>query len=114
MTHGSLGNYLKTHRRRAGLTQHEVGRIVGYERPWQVSRHERSETIPPLLAALAYQEIFRVPISLLFAGIHETVSMVVENNLAEFEKELRTMSTRPAADAIEPKLKWLLERHHFT
>src|SRR2546425_6225186 len=37
----TVGNYLRTHRKRAGMSQRELGLLIGYEHEGQVSRHER-------------------------------------------------------------------------
>ncbi len=106
-----LANYLRVQRRKSGLSQHEVGQLLGYKRSWQVSRHERSRTAPPLLAALAYEAVFRTPVSALFAGMKVTVAQVVEGNITELEKDLenRTGKGRLAGGTAH-KLRWLKER----
>jgi DNA-binding XRE family transcriptional regulator len=106
-----LGNRLRMHRRKAGLSQRELGQLVGYKRRWPVSRHERSRTAPPLLTALAYEAVFGVPVSAIFTGIHETVAQGIEQNIGAFEKELRdrnSKSRRPNETA--QKLEWLTQR----
>ena len=106
-----LGNYLKVHRRRAGLTQRELGQLVGYNRAWQVSRHERSQAVPPLLIALAYQEVLGMPVTALFTGMHATVAQAVQRNLAAFRKKLEAGGTKGRkANEIARKLQWLTKR----
>src|SRR4051794_33531340 len=91
-----IGNYLRTHRRKAGLSQRELGAILGYKRQGQVSRHERSKTVPPLLSAIGYAVVFGTPIHGLFPGLHTTVADAVAGNLAAFESDLQTRSgTQP-------------------
>jgi DNA-binding XRE family transcriptional regulator len=105
------GNYLRLHRRKAGLSQRELAELVGYEDPWAVSRHERSLTVPPLLIALAYQEVFQVPLSAIFSGIHSTVSQVIEKNLAALSDELGDRSGKGrSANGTAQKLEWLTQR----
>ncbi len=86
MKHETLGNYLRTHRRKSGLSQRELGLLLGYANEGQVGRHERSKTVPPLIAALAYEVIFRAHVSDIFAGIHGEVTRMMEGNLAAFEE----------------------------
>jgi len=107
MKHQVSRNHLRRHRKRSGLSQREISVLLGYRNQWQVLRHERSETLPPLLMALAYEVIFRVPVSAIFVGIHSTALRTVEQNLAVFERNLTGRSAR----AIAQKLKWLKERH---
>ncbi|MGO9010646.1 MAG: helix-turn-helix transcriptional regulator [Bryobacteraceae bacterium] len=111
MTDRVLGNYLRTHRKRSALSQQEIGRLIGYKNQWQVSRHERSRTAPPLFVALAYEAIFRVPAATLFTEMYATVTHVVEGNLAALEKDLRSRKSGGHLPmAHTQKLKWLSNR----
>ncbi|HEY6763221.1 MAG TPA: helix-turn-helix domain-containing protein [Candidatus Sulfotelmatobacter sp.] len=106
-----LANYLRAHRRRTGLTQHDLARVLGYESYGAISRHERFEVVPSLVMALSYQVLFRVPVSEMFAGMVEDVEFDLEVRLAEFEAYLGEQSVRsPRAAAIARKLEWLSER----
>jgi DNA-binding XRE family transcriptional regulator len=106
-----FGNYLRAHRRRAGLTQRELGQLVGYKHSWAVARHESSQSVPPLLIALAYQEIFRVPITEIFSGMHTTVVQAIEQKLAELEDRLGAQSAKGnQANETAHKLQWLMQR----
>ena len=108
---GHLGNYVRTHRKKAGLSQRELGVILGYDTAGPVSRHERSQSIPPLLIALGYQELFRIPLGEIFAGLHEAEEANVERRIVEFENSLQQQSARGRrATLIAHKLEWLGER----
>ena len=104
-------NYLKALRKKSGLSQRELGRLLGYKDPGQISRHERSASIPPLRAALAYELIHRAPTAAIFAGMRETIGQSVEQKLQEMEAALekRTAHDRDA-NLIAHKLVWLNER----
>ena len=95
MKHRTTGNYLRTHRKKSGLSQREMGTLLGYKDSGQVSRHERSSSIPPLAAAPAYELIFRVPVSAIFIGMHGSVERDTEHKLQQLEAELHN---RSAAD----------------
>ena len=113
MSDPSVGNYLRAHRRKAGLSQHEVGQLVGYRKAWQVSRHEKSKTVPPLLIALQYEVLFRIPISALFTGFHGLAMHAVERSIAEFEEHLREKGgNRRSSNGAARKLQWLAARKH--
>jgi len=106
-----LANYLRAHRRKTGLTQHDLARVLGYESYGAISRHERFEVVPSLVMALSYQILFQVPVSEMFAGLTDTVEFDVESRLAEFEAHLGEQSGHsPRAAAIARKLEWLSER----
>jgi DNA-binding XRE family transcriptional regulator len=106
-----LGNYLKAYRRKCGLSQRELGLLVGYANENQVCRHEASKATPPLLIALAYEFIFDTPVSTLFVGFRSAVAHAVHTNVEEFMRDLeRRAEGRPlSADTLQ-KLQWLTER----
>lgn len=102
---------LRVHRRRAGLTQRELGMIVGFVDDNEVSRHERSVTLPPLITALAYSAVFRVSVSVLFPAINTEVEQRINDNLAAFEQRLQGQSGKGhGAKQTAQKLTWLTER----
>jgi transcriptional regulator with XRE-family HTH domain len=113
MKRKAAANYLKTHRRRSGLTQREMGELLGYNDPGQVSRHERSKSLPPLRIALAYELIFRVPAAVLFIGLHGSTKENIEKKLQSMEAELQERTALDAdAKLVAQKLVWLNERRN--
>jgi transcriptional regulator with XRE-family HTH domain len=107
-----LENYLRTHRKRSGLTQEEVAFLLGCEDGSQVSRYEKRRHLPPLETALACEAIFGVPIAELFAGVRQGV----EKNIEERRLELRArLQAKPAqhrkARVTAQKLRWLTEHN---
>jgi DNA-binding XRE family transcriptional regulator len=111
MTNNVVGNYLRAHRRRCGLSQRDLGLLAGYRNEWQVSRHERSKTVPPLLVALAYEIVFQVPVAELFAGFQSAVNEAVVRNLEELMVDLESrIKERRRSKVIPQKLQWLTER----
>lgn len=111
MTLEQIANYLRTHRKKSGLSQRELASILGFLTEIQVSRHERSITIPGLLIALAYEVVFCVPIAEMFPGLHGTVETNIEERLAELEAGLHqsTAKGRKAA-SVARKIEFLSER----
>jgi DNA-binding XRE family transcriptional regulator len=105
---GSLSNYIRTHRKRAGLSQRELARVLDYETKVSVFRHERVLALPPLLTAIRYEVLFAVPISELFAGMREAVEQVVANRLSELEQDLRR--TPETEQARRQTLDWIVAR----
>ncbi|OAI57506.1 hypothetical protein AYO50_01460 [Acidobacteria bacterium SCGC AG-212-P17] len=105
------GNHIRRHRKKSGLSQQELGRILGYADEGAVSRHEKSETLPPLLIAIAYQAVFHAPITELFPGLQSAVEQAVSRRLVEFEAELQQgMTTKKRTRLSAQKLAWLDER----
>ena len=92
-----LENYLRTYRKRSGLTQREVAFLVGCRNGAQVSRYEKRRRLPPLRTALACEAAFGVPVSVLFAGLREVAGQVVGERLAALKSKLETMCDRAAS-----------------
>ena len=108
---GQPGNFIRTHRRNAGLSQRELGTVIGYGHGGAVSQHERVRSLPPLIIAISYCIVLRAPLSELFAGVYESVEQVVEGRLAQLEATLReSCKKRPRHAAAARKLQWLDER----
>jgi DNA-binding XRE family transcriptional regulator len=113
MDHQKRGNYLRAQRKKAGLSQREIGKLLGYRDPGTVVCHEQARTIPPLRTALAYELIFGVPVSAIFIGIHTSVTREVEERLSHFEGELGNRDARGRdANRTAQKLIWLNERRN--
>ena len=105
-----MGNYIRAHRRRCGLSQKELGILVGYGHGYAIGRHERSKTAPPLVVALAYEIIFEIPVAQLFTGFHAVVAQSVARNLQELKADLKTQSEVRRRSNVEKK-QWLLKQH---
>ena len=72
MNHG-VKTYLRTFRRRSGLTQAEVAFLLGAESGAKVSRYERLSRRPSFQTALGLQAVFGVPADRLVPGISAEV-----------------------------------------
>jgi DNA-binding XRE family transcriptional regulator len=106
----NLPNYIRIHRRRAGLTQRDLSDLIGF-RTESIARHEQFHSIPPLQIALGYEIIFHVPISDLFAGLRDEIATDIEPKLAKLEEQLGTRSARGRnSNDIARKLMWLSDR----
>ena len=113
MSYSSLASYLRYHRKRSGLSQREIAQLLGYPDQEPVSRHERSRSVPPLIIALSYQAIFRVPVADLFPGHYETTKQRIEERLANMEHDLQQRSAKDRdAAMIARKLEWMWERNN--
>jgi len=111
MKERELENYLRSHRRKSGLSQRQLGHLLGYDNEVQVSRHERFEAVPPLDSALGYHIVFRVPISALFPRIYEDVREAIEMRLGQLEISLQSSAVRGReAETIAQILVWMMDR----
>lgn len=92
-----LENYLKTHRRRAGLFQEEVAFLIGAKFDSSVSRHEGLGRRPTLETAIAYEVIFRTPVRTLFAGLFERVERETIDRARQLASRLQAGEAQPAS-----------------
>jgi len=109
----SVANSLRLHRRRTGLSQGELGRLLGYDDESAVAKHERFRAMPPFLIALGYEIIFRVPVSELFPGIAETVALGIEARLEALERRLREDDGIARSSLGMRTLDWLETRRRL-
>lgn len=110
-TRNRFANDIRIHRRKTGLSQRDIGEVLGYFTQGPVARHEDGRRLPSLRIAIGYELIFRVPVSEIFTGTRDEVRAVIEARLAELEERLGQHSARDRrAMAIARKLTWLCER----
>jgi DNA-binding XRE family transcriptional regulator len=105
MTNEVLGNYLRVQRRRCGLSQRDLGLLVGYEDGNAIGTHELSKSVPPLLVALAYEVVFDTPVGELFTGFRSAVEQSVARGLAELRADLDAKGRRRKPNP--EKKEWL-------
>ena len=83
-----LQNYVRTHRRRAGLSQKEMAFLLGCTSEAKVSRYERFVRQPTLETVLAYEAIFGAPARELFAGVYERARAEIQNRARALSENL--------------------------
>jgi transcriptional regulator with XRE-family HTH domain len=66
-----LPTYLRTYRKRSGLSQQEVAALISAISSATVSRHEAGNRALSLADAFTYEALFGVPASALFPGEYE-------------------------------------------
>lgn len=74
-----LENYLRTYRKRSGLSQDEVAFLLGCKNGTKVSRYERFARKPSLETVFAYEVVFGAPARELFAGAYQKVEKRISN-----------------------------------
>jgi transcriptional regulator with XRE-family HTH domain len=95
MQHDKLDNYLRTYRKKLGLTQREVAFLLGYRGNAKVSRYERQGPIPTLKTIFAYEAIFQKPARELFAGIYDRAERETLRRARLLVSRLRTRQASP-------------------
>jgi transcriptional regulator with XRE-family HTH domain len=93
VAHPRLQNYLRTHRRRHGLSQTEVAILLGAATDTKVSRYENFTRMPVALTVFALETVFNQPASELFAGKYQAVRLAVQERA---ERLAERLSARPA------------------
>jgi transcriptional regulator with XRE-family HTH domain len=88
-----LPHYLRTERRRHGLTQADVAALLGG--PWRsrVSLYERG-ALPPVQVALAYEAIFGRPVADLLGGVYDETAAMVRERARQMLADERLSSSR--------------------
>src|ERR1700730_2376625 len=108
MASPSINNYLRTYRKRSGLTQSEVAFLLGCKDAGQVSRYERHRRLPTLRMALACASILRVPLEKLFFGIQKEVDRGASGLFAKLRLDLEAKTSQShKAKQSRKKLRWL-------
>lgn len=88
MANRKLQNYLRSYRKRAGLSQDDVAYLLGCVDGGKVSRYERFKREPNLQTALACEIIFNLPVREIFAGIFEKVERRVVRRIGNLGRKL--------------------------
>jgi transcriptional regulator with XRE-family HTH domain len=68
-----LTNYLRTHRKRAGLSEDDVAFLLGSKSGARISRYEQGRQTPRLKTLLAFELLFHTPIRDLYSGMSQEV-----------------------------------------
>src|SRR3954454_6389361 len=91
----ALHNYLRTYRKRTGLSQTEMAFLLGCANGAKVSRYEHGARRPNLATALACEVILRVALPELFAGMYHDVEKQIGLRAVRL---LRQMESAPSRD----------------
>jgi DNA-binding XRE family transcriptional regulator len=104
---------LRSHRMKSGFSQRELAELIGLFNGTQVGRHERSEALPTLLAAMSYEALFQIQIAELFPELHETIVQRIDHQLITLESKLHDSTVRDRTAYITArKLEWLNGRNN--
>ena len=109
--------YLRTHRRKWGLTQKDLARLIGTVGCAQLSRYENSKRAPKIEVALACQVIFGVIPSIMFLNTYASVEEEVMRNMARMDEALSNTTSLTGLrkrELFALALGRALEHHHRT
>ena len=100
MTARRLTNYLRTYRKRRGLSQREAALHLGYWSASVVSRCECGRRPVTLRAAIAFSVMYGASIQELFAGMYAEVEDAVRKRQGKQLVELSDALTPPAVTKL--------------
>lgn len=83
-----LPNYIRSHRKCSGLSQHEVAFLVSSGDGAKISRYEHFRQQPTLESALALEILFRTPVRSVFAGVSQKVERQVIRRAEQLSRKL--------------------------
>ena len=86
--------FVRSHRRKWGLTQVELARLVGLSSRSAVSRIERAERVPTTATIIACGIIFGIAASDLFPSLHEEIGETVQLAVTALQEELADQSDK--------------------
>lgn len=96
MPRTKLDNYLRSYRRRHGLSQNIVAELLGSQSGTKVSRYERRIRMVPLETALAYEAALGIPVADLFAGKFQEVRTAVKRHARKISRRLESLPKSPS------------------
>ena len=100
-----LHNYLRTYRKRAGLSQVEMALLLGCQSGAKVSRYEHTARRPSLETAFAYEVVLHASLRDLFAGMYRDVEKQTRKRARKLLRKLE--SADPADSQVIRKLALL-------
>lgn len=117
MAHHSY-NYLRTHRKRSGLTQEDVAFLLELKSCQIISRYEQLTRIPSLRSALACQVVFDVAPRELFPGMYRNIEKLTIVRVELLAKRIEARHPNRTNDWKRKMLLHALERtevrrHHI-
>ena len=100
-----LPNYLRTHRKRLGLSQQDVAFLLGSKTSGQLSRYEKFKTKPQLETAFMCGFITCQPLNDLFEGLCRLAARKVAKRarilLRRYKKAVRTPLVERKIEILE-------------
>lgn len=105
-----LKTYLRTFRKRTGLTQAEVAFLFGWQGSKGITRHEWALREPVLRTVLAYEVLFDAAASELFAGVHDEVELAIIERAHALHERLEVSDPSPQVERKLATLRRIMDR----
>jgi DNA-binding XRE family transcriptional regulator len=94
-------NYLRSYRLRWGLSQKELGYLLGWDRPDIISRIEGKQRAPTLLLAMACYILFDTSAAEIFPDILAGIELLVMARVQEMYETIQGDPSRRTKKKIE-------------
>ena len=94
-------------RKRSGLSQPELARLLGCKEGSKVSRYERGERAPSFDTLLGYEIVFRETTQKLFAGDSHRARAEIKKRAQALHRELDAME--PFTESVKRKMEFLTD-----
>ncbi len=103
-------NYLRTHRKRCGLSQTDVAFVLGAHGGSKVSRYEWQHRTPPLPTVLALEILFHAPARDLFGGLYAEIERATLRRIAQLATRVERCRPGQLRDHRLAALRGALDR----
>jgi transcriptional regulator with XRE-family HTH domain len=88
-------NYLRTYRKKLGLTQREVAEILGFKSAGQLCDLELGSVMPTTRDCVAFGVLYKRSFRELWPNTNSDIETQIDNNIRHFIKRLQTQSSGP-------------------
>lgn len=105
-----LKTYLRTLRKRSGLSQAEVAFLLDESSRKRVSSYERAFTEPSLQAAIACEIVFDEATAEVFAGVYEEVELAVIMRAHRLMTQIEAREPSPSTAQKLESLRRIVKR----
>jgi transcriptional regulator with XRE-family HTH domain len=99
-----LSSYLRSFRKRSGLSQDELAFLFGAESGTVIWNYEQGRRLPGLRNLAAYEFVFQSGVRELFAGFYEETGLQI---VKRAERLIRELEGEPINDVTRRKLRFL-------
>jgi transcriptional regulator with XRE-family HTH domain len=106
-------NYLRTHRKRLGLSQKELAALLGAQSGAKICRYERVVREPTFKAAIAFELVFQRPLRELFKGLYREIASEITPRAKKLLAKHQNLDSKGATHklAVISKLLTALSSH---
>lgn len=116
MDHLPLKTYLRTYRKKSGLSQEDLAYLMGWVTATGISRHENGRRLPTLAVALHYEIILGESVSNIYQGLSRSAETLIlrraEGLLAKLRKAPRSPRNLQRIKHLEGIIKRSREFNH--